>query len=76
MQIAKPSRATVTVMYVISPLSKSSFYSVTNTQRNLARQKAIEILDKAAGRAKIANVKFQAKLVNGITATTITKISY
>jgi nucleotide-binding universal stress UspA family protein len=74
-QIAKPSRATVTAMYVISPLSKSSFYSVTSTQRNTARQKAIEILDKASGRAKIAGVKFQVKLVNGIPASTITQFA-
>ena len=76
MQIAKPSDATITAIYAIntSPL-KSRLYNVTNVQKNMARQKGIEVLERARGRAKLANVKFQSKLVDGIPAPTITKFA-
>ena len=75
-QIAKPSEATITAIYVIntSPL-RSRLYNVTNVEKNVARQKGIEVLERAHGRAKLANVKFQSKLVGGVPAPAITKFA-
>ena len=75
-QIAKPSEATITVIYVIntSPL-RTRLYNVTNVQKNMARQKGIKVLEKSYGRAKLADVKFQSKLVGGIPASAITKFA-
>lgn len=75
-QIAKPARSSITAVYVIgTPLIKSGLYNITNVQRNLAKQKAMEILGRAEGRAKLAKVKFDAKIISGIPAPTITKFA-
>ena len=75
-QIAKPARATITAVFVIgTPLIKSGLYNITNTQRNLAKQKAMEILDRAQGRAKLAKVKFEGKIISGVPSTAITKFA-
>ena len=73
-QIAKPADATVTAVYVIgTPILKRGLYNITNIQRNVAKQKAEEILGRAQGRAKLAKVKFQSKIISGIPSTAITK---
>ena len=75
-QIAKPADATVTAVYVIgTPILKRGLYNITNIQRNVAKQKAEEILGRAQGRAKLAKVKFQSKIISGVPSTAITKFA-
>ena len=75
-QIAKPSKATITAVYVLgTPLLKSGLYNITNIQRNVAKQKAMEILDRAQGRAKLSKVNFDRKIISGIPGQAITKLA-
>ena len=75
-QIAKPARATITAVFVIgTPLIKSGLYNITNVQRNVAKQKAMEILSRAQGRAKLSKVKFEGKIISGVPAQAITKFA-
>ena len=75
-QIAKPSKATITAVFVLgTPLIKSGLYNITNIQRNVAKQKAMEILDRAQGRAKLSKVKFERKIISGIPGKEITKFA-
>lgn len=75
-QIAKPADATITAVYVIgTPILKKGLYNITNIQRNVAKQKAEEILNRARGRAKLAKVKFQSKIISGVPSSAITKIA-
>ena len=75
-QIAKPAGATITAVYVIGmPLIRSGLYNITNAQRNVAKQKACEILNRAKGRAKLANVKFEDKIITGVPSTAIAKLA-
>ena len=75
-QIASPADATIIAVYVLgTTLIKSGLYNITNIQRNVAKQKAMEILDRAQGRAKLSKVKFERKIITGIPAEAITKLA-
>ena len=73
-QIAKPADATITAVYVIgTPILKRGLYNITNIQRNVAKQKAEEILGRAQGRAKLSKAKFKSKIICGVPSTALTK---
>ena len=75
-QIAKPADATITAVFVIgTPVLKRGLYNITNIQRNVAKQKAEEILGRARGRAKLSKVKFQSKIISGVPSTAIIKFA-
>lgn len=75
-QIAGPSDAMITAVYVIgTPILKKGLYNITNIQRNVAKQKAEEILKRAQGRAKLSKVRFQSKIISGAPSTAITRFA-
>ena len=74
-QLAKGSRGSITGLHVINtPLSKDAG-SILKSWRNKAKQNAVDVLDRAKGRADMDKVKFISKIANGPPGEVITNFA-